>query len=366
MRQGPEKADAVSPEPLGGAVFSVEELLRSAGASELPATDFSEAATYLKGKRVLVTGAGGSVGSQLCQQIAGCQCAQLTMLDRDETALQEADIALGGTGLLRDNAFVLADIRDFAALTEVFEERRPDVVFHAAALKHLPLLERYPDEAWKTNVVGTLNVLQAALDVGVASFVHVSTDKAANPTSVLGLAKNLGERLTAWAAQQSGKRYLSVRFGNVLGSQGSVVPTFARLIEQGRNIAVTDPEATRYFMTVEQACQLILQAGQDGPPGEILTLDIGAPVRIIDLAQAMIERSGNDVAIEVAGLRGGEKLHEEPPSKSKGKAGVRASTGQAAVPVLAPADATHTKWEQLVAASAPDRQLKLAELYGSL
>lgn len=268
-------------------------------------------AGYLRGKRVLVTGAGGSIGAELCRQLGKFEPAELIMLDRDETALQGVQLSISGHGLLDTRDVVLADIRDLDALTAIFAERRPEVVFHAAALKHLPMLEQYPEEAWKTNVLGTLNVLQASLAVDVAAFVNISTDKAANPTSVLGHSKRLAEKLTSWAAEHSGRPYLSVRFGNVLGSRGSMLPVFATMIEAGGPLTITHPEVTRFFMTIPEACQLVIQAGGIGQAGEVLILDMGEPVKILDIAHRMIDMSGKDIAIVFTGLRPGEKLHEE-------------------------------------------------------
>ena len=268
-------------------------------------------AGYITGKRVLVTGAGGSIGSELCRQLAKFGPSELIMLDRDETGLQTAQLGTTGNGLLDSNEVVLADIRDATVLNAIFDERRPEVVFHAAALKHLPMLEQYPDEAWKTNVLGSLNVLQAAQRVGVSHFVNISTDKAANPTSVLGHSKRVAEKLTAWAGEQTGMQYLSVRFGNVIGSRGSMLPTFQRLIAEDRPITVTHPDATRYFMTIPEACQLVIQAGGIGRAGEVLILDMGEPVSILEVARRMISMSGKDIEIVFTGLRHGEKLHEE-------------------------------------------------------
>jgi len=268
-------------------------------------------AGYITGKRVLVTGAGGSIGSELCRQLAKYGPSELMMLDRDETGLQQAQLGTAGHGLLDTRDVVLADIRDAAVLDGIFEERRPEVVFHAAALKHLPMLEQYPDEAWKTNVLGTLNVINAARRVGVTTFVNISTDKAANPTSVLGHSKRVAEKLTAWAGEETGMRYLSVRFGNVIGSRGSMLPTFQKLIREGKPLTVTHPEATRYFMTIPEACQLVIQAGGIGRPGEVLILDMGEPVSILEVAERMIAMSGKNIEIVFTGLRPGEKLHEE-------------------------------------------------------
>ncbi|WP_104089082.1 nucleoside-diphosphate sugar epimerase/dehydratase [Cryobacterium sp. N19] len=274
-------------------------------------TEMASIAGYIEGKRVLVTGAGGSIGSELCRQINKFGPSELIMLDRDETGLQTTQISILGHGLLNTKDVVLADIRDLDALTEIFTDRLPDVVFHAAALKHLPMLEQYPDEAWKTNVLGTRNVLKAAQLVGVETFVNISTDKAANPTSVLGYSKRAGEQLTANAARQTGHDYISVRFGNVIGSRGSMLPTFTALIEAGGPLTITHPDVTRFFMTIPEACQLVVQAGGIGRPGEVLILDMGEPVRILDIAQRMIAQSGKDIEIVYTGLRDGEKLHEE-------------------------------------------------------
>lgn len=267
-------------------------------------------AGYITGRRVLVTGAGGSIGSELCRQLAKYGPSELIMLDRDETGLQMAQLGTSGHGLLDSKDVVLADIRENDTLRDIFAERRPEVVFHAAALKHLPMLEQYPDEAWKTNVLGTLNVLNAAREVGVDTFVNISTDKAANPTSVLGHSKRVAEKLTAWAGEQSGMRYLSVRFGNVIGSRGSMLPTFRTLIEAGGPITVTHPDVTRYFMTIPEACQLVIQAGGIGRTGEVLILDMGEPVSILEVAKRMIAMSGRNIEIVFTGLRQGEKLHE--------------------------------------------------------
>lgn len=267
-------------------------------------------AGYVTGRRVLVTGAGGSIGSELCRQLSKYGPSDLIMLDRDETGLQLAQLGTLGHGLLDSKDVVLADIREEQTLLDIFADRRPEVVFHAAALKHLPMLEQYPDEAWKTNVLGTLNVINAARSVGVETFVNISTDKAANPTSVLGHSKRVAEKLTAWAGEDSGMRYLSVRFGNVIGSRGSMLPTFRTLIEAGGPITVTHPDVTRYFMTIPEACQLVIQAGGIGRAGEILILDMGEPVSILEVAKRMIAMSGKNIEIVFTGLRPGEKLHE--------------------------------------------------------
>lgn len=273
-------------------------------------TDVGSIAGYLSGKRVLVTGAGGSIGAELCRQIIPFLPAELIMLDRDESGLQSTQLSILGHGLLDSKDVVLADIRDKQTVSKVFSERRPEVVFHAAALKHLPLLEQYPEEGWKTNVLGTLHVLEAALEVGVETFVNISTDKAADATSTLGHTKRLAERLTAWAAQAANGKFLSVRFGNVIGSRGSMLPLFTQQIENGGPVTVTHPEVTRYFMTIPEACQLVVQAGGIGRKAEVLILDMGEPIKILDVAERMIARTGHQIEIEFTGLRAGEKMHE--------------------------------------------------------
>ncbi|MCA0347388.1 MAG: polysaccharide biosynthesis protein [Actinobacteria bacterium] len=302
-------------------------------------------AQYLQDRVVLVTGAGGSIGSELSRQLARFAPRELILLDRDETALQAAQLAIHGHGLLDTRDVVLADIRDAAALQQIFQERKPDVVFHAAALKHLPMLEQYPDEAWKTNVLGTLNVLQAARSAGVTTFVNVSTDKAANPTSVLGHSKRVAEKLTAWMAQETGQRYLSVRFGNVIGSRGSMLPTFRALIEAGGPLTVTHPDVTRFFMTIPEACQLVIQAGGIGRQGEVLILDMGEPVKILEVAQRMIAQSGKHVEIVFTGLRHGEKLHEELVADGEGdERPFHAKITHAHVDTISPEALDHAGW----------------------
>ena len=274
-------------------------------------TDLDSIAGYLTGRRVLVTGAGGSIGSELCRQIDRYAPTELLMLDRDESALHAVQLAITGRALLDSPDVILADIRDIEHLNRLFEERRPQVVFHAAALKHLPLLEQYPGEAVKTNVWGTLAVLQAAAAAGVERFVNISTDKAADPISVLGYSKRIAERLTAHVAHEATGTYLSVRFGNVLGSRGSVLTAFAAQVAAGGPVTVTDPAVTRYFMMVQEAVQLVIQAGAIGRDGEALVLDMGQPVRIDDVARMLTAKSRRPVDIVYTGLRPGEKLHED-------------------------------------------------------
>jgi FlaA1/EpsC-like NDP-sugar epimerase len=273
-------------------------------------TDVDSVAGYLTGRRVLVTGAGGSIGSELCRQIDRFGPAQLVMLDRDESGLQSVQLSIEGQGLLDRDELVVADIRDTDRLDEVFEQFHPEVVFHAAALKHLTLLERNPDEGYKTNVVGTQNLLDVAGRFGVDVFVNISTDKAADPSCVLGRTKRLAEQLTAHAATVHEGTYLSVRFGNVLGSRGSVLPLFRTQIEAGGPVTVTHPDVTRYFMTIPEACELVIQAGAVGEAGHVMVLDMGAPVRIDDVARRLIAESERRIEITYTGLRPGEKLCE--------------------------------------------------------
>jgi len=274
--------------------------------------DLQQISDYLVNRRVLVTGAGGSIGSELCRQLARFNPAELIMLDRDESALHEVQLSIHGRALLDTPQTVLADLRDEATINHIFDTRKPEVVFHAAALKHLPLLERYPLEAYQTNVLGTLTLLNAAQRTGVGVFVNISTDKAANPISVLGYSKRIAERVTASVGKtaKSGK-YMSVRFGNVLGSRGSVLMSFRDQIAKGGPLTVTHRGVTRYFMTISEAVQLVIQAGAIGSSGEALVLDMGTPVSIYDVAKQLVANSGKPVDIEIVGLRAGEKVHEE-------------------------------------------------------
>ena len=266
----------------------------------------------IRDRVVLVTGAAGSIGSELCYQLARFSPSRLVLLDRDESGMHATILRLTGSGLLDSDDLLLADIRDAETIRRLFSDVRPDIVFHAAALKHLPLLERYPSEAWQTNVLGTLNVLDASARAGVSTFVNVSTDKAANPTSILGLSKRLAEQLTAGYARETAGRFVSVRFGNVIGSRGSVLHAFASQIDQGGPIFVTHPDVERYFMLVAEACQLMLEAACIGRDGQVMVLDMGEPVRIVDLARTLIRLSGSpDIDVVFTGLRGGEKLSEQ-------------------------------------------------------
>jgi len=232
------------------------------------------------------------------------------MLDRDESGLHATQLAIEGRAMLDDPALILADLRDAPRIDAVFEEHRPEVVFHAAALKHLPLLEMHPSEAWKTNVEGTQTVLDAARRHGVDRLVNISTDKAANPSNVLGWTKRITERLTAHASGLGPTECVSVRFGNVLGSRGSVLQTFEAQAAAGGPITVTHPDVTRYFMTIEEACRLVIHAGAIGDPGEVMILDMGEPVRILEVAERFANQHDPPLRIEITGLRSNEKLHE--------------------------------------------------------
>ncbi|MDQ3610528.1 MAG: polysaccharide biosynthesis protein [Actinomycetota bacterium] len=302
--------------------------------------DLDSIAGYLTGKRVLVTGAGGSIGSELCRQISLYAPGELIMLDRDESALHAVQLSITGRALLDGEDLVLADIRDIDQMHRIFVDRQPQVVFHAAALKHLTLLERFPGEAVKSNIWGTLTVLEAARDAGVEHFVNISTDKAADPTSVLGYSKRIAERLTADVARRSEGTFVSVRFGNVLGSRGSVLTAFTAQIATGGPVTVTHPDVTRYFMTVQEAVQLVIQAASVGNSGEVLVLDMGEPVRIDDVARRLVDQAARKVEIVYTGLRSGEKLHEDLLGVSE--ADVRPChplVSQVPVEAVAPADA---------------------------
>lgn len=296
----------------------IEDLLRRAPIQ----TDTAAVTTLLRGKRVLVTGGGGSIGSELCRQILRCRPAQLILVGHGENSIFEttnelrrlqAALAPGRSATVITP--VIADLRFRERILAICQEHQPEVIFHAAAHKHVPLMEINPVEAITNNVWGTQILLAAARAVGVQRFVMISTDKAVNPANVMGASKRVAEFLVLQAARQSGHVYQVVRFGNVLGSRGSVIHTFKQQIAVGGPVTVTHPEMIRYFMTIPEAVQLVLQAAVSGAGGEVLMLDMGDPVRIVDLAQDLIALSGlqvgSDIAIEFTGLRPGEKLYEE-------------------------------------------------------
>lgn len=300
----------------------IEDLLRRKPVQ----TDIERVSQFLRGKKILITGAGGSIGSELCRQILKCRPSEIILVGHGENSVfniqQELEQVVQ---LLKDEAKALrhtprlltfiADIRFRDRVKYAFEKFQPDVVFHAAAHKHVPLMELNPGEAITNNVVGTKNLVEMALLHNVNHFVMISTDKAVNPTNVMGASKRVAEMLVLQAAKQSGKSYVAVRFGNVLGSRGSVVPTFKKQIAAGGPITVTHPDICRYFMTIPEAVQLVLQAAVLGCGGEVLMLNMGEPVKIVDLAEELIRLSGyevnKDIEIVFTGLRPGEKLFEE-------------------------------------------------------
>jgi len=290
---------------------SIEDLLRR----DSILLDMDLVGDFLQGKRVLVTGAGGSIGSELCRQVAKFRPEKLVLVERSEFALFSIQQQL--LAEFADEALLprVCDVCDAERLERVFEESRPHVVFHAAAHKHVPMMERNPGEALKNNVFGTRAVADAADRHGCEAFVLVSTDKAVNPTSIMGATKRVAESYVQSLSARSKTKYVAVRFGNVLGSTGSVVPTFKAQIAAGGPVTVTHPEMVRYFMTIPEASQLVMQAAAMGIGGEIFALDMGQPVRIVDLAHDLIRLSGRvpevDIKIEFTGMRPGEKLFEE-------------------------------------------------------
>lgn len=285
--------------------INIEDLLGRAQVS----TDIEEIRAVVGGATVLITGAGGSIGSEIAKQVAELGPGRLVLLDHDETHLHDVNTTLGGGAELD-----LTDIRDRVRVGALISALQPGVVFHAAAHKHVPLLEAQPGEAVRTNVLGTCNIVAAAAAAGVDRLVFISSDKAVRPSNMLGYSKWLGEQLVLLLAPP-GSRWCSVRFGNVLGSRGSVIPTFARQIAEGGPVTVTDPRMTRFFMSVREAVQLVLQASTLSEGGEIFMLDMGEPVNILELAERMVRLSGHQVGTEIpirfSGRRPGEKLAED-------------------------------------------------------
>ncbi|HLV42127.1 MAG TPA: nucleoside-diphosphate sugar epimerase/dehydratase [Brumimicrobium sp.] len=269
----------------------------------------------LKGKVILITGAAGSIGSGIARQIISYKPDRLILLDQWESGLYDLHIDLIANGLDENIEVVIGDVRDYSRMKNLFEKLKPSIVFHAAAYKHVPLMEDNPSEAVKTNILGTKNIVDLADEHGIEKMVMISTDKAVNPTNVMGASKRIAEIYAQSKNQNSTTQFVTTRFGNVLGSNGSVIPIFKKQIEQGGPITVTDASVTRYFMTIPEACQLVLEAGAMGDGGEIFVFDMGKPVKIIDLAKKMIRLSGleleKDIEIKITGLRPGEKLYEE-------------------------------------------------------
>ncbi len=266
------------------------------------------------GKRVLVTGAAGSIGSEIARQLLAIGVREAVLLDNAESALYDLEMELRAKGRTTFRP-VIGDVRDREAMARVFAEVSPEIVFHAAAYKHVPLMEAQPEQAVRTNVSGTRNIADLCCANSVEECVLVSTDKAVNPTSVMGASKRVAEQYIQSLGSACSTRFITTRFGNVLGSNGSVIPLFRKQIAEGGPVTVTDPEVTRFFMTIPEACRLVLEAGAMGKGGEIFVFDMGAPVRIIDLAEKMIRLSGKepgrDIAITITGLRPGEKRFEE-------------------------------------------------------
>ena len=273
-------------------------------------------AALLGGRRVLVTGAGGSIGSELCREVAGYGPERLILLGHGENPIFELSGELRGRFPALGLDAVIADIRDRVRLGEAFARFRPELVLHAAAHKHVPLMEANVAEAVSNNVLGTRQVVELAAAHGVGHLALLSTDKAVRPVSVMGASKRVAELVVQHAARRHRRHYVAVRFGNVIGTRGSVVPIFERQIAAGGPVTITHPEMRRFFMTAPEAAQLVLRAAALGSGGEIFALDMGQPVRILQLAETMIRQAGKepgrDVAIEVTGIRPGEKLHEEP------------------------------------------------------
>jgi FlaA1/EpsC-like NDP-sugar epimerase len=289
----------------------IQDLLRR----DAVVTDLEAVKTLATGRTVLVTGAGGSIGSELCRQIAAITPARLIAIDHSENQIFEIEGELRRAFPSLDVVAVIADIRDGARIHRIVGQYKPHAIFHAAAHKHVPLMEGNVAEAIANNILGTRNVVDAALDAETEHFVNISTDKAVRPTSIMGATKRVAEGVVLHAAITEKRNFVSVRFGNVLGSRGSVIPTFLRQIQEGGPILVTHKEMRRYFMTIPEAVQLVLQAGALGKGGELFVLDMGEPVKIVDLARDLIRLSGleegTDVEIQYTGVRPGEKLYEE-------------------------------------------------------
>ena len=258
----------------------------------------------LKNQKILICGAGGSIGSELARQIYRFN-HEIYLLDNNETALFELNQELP------DTIPILADIRDLQELDKIFQNNKPDIVFHCAAYKHVPMLEKYPEEAMKNNVMGTQNVGFTAIKNKVKKFIFISTDKAVEPSSIMGKTKAIGEAMCQKMNQNSKTKFIIVRFGNVLASRGSVIPIFWRQIEREESLTITDEKMERYSMTIFEACQLILEATQMGKGGEVYVFDMGKPIKIKELAEQMVRLSGKDLSVKIIGIRPGEKLSEK-------------------------------------------------------
>lgn len=277
--------------------------------------DFNRIQEQVKGKTMLVTGAAGSIGSEIVRQLIRFEPHNIVLFDQAETPMYDIEMELRDSQSASNITIVIGDITDEQRVREVFELYKPEIVYHAAAYKHVPMMENNPVEAVRNNVIGTRLIADMAVKYGVSRFVMVSTDKAVNPTNVMGASKRIAEIYTQSLNGKSATRFITTRFGNVLGSNGSVIPRFKKQIEEGGPITVTHPQITRYFMTIPEACQLVLEAGASGKGGEIFIFDMGKSVKIVDLAKKMIKLSGlelgKDIQIVYTGLRPGEKLYEE-------------------------------------------------------
>lgn len=320
--------------------------------------DFAAIREFINRKRVLITGAGGSIGSELARTVLQFEPRSTALLDIDETELFYLTNRFRGAA---SQVFpVMADIRDRAKIESVFAEFRPEIILHAAAYKHVPVLESYPEEAVKTNILGTKILGELALKFGVERFVYISTDKAINPTSVMGATKRVGEEMLRVLNGRNGTKFISVRFGNVLGSRGSVIPVFEDQIKRGGPVTVTHPEMKRYFMATSEAVLLVLEAAAIGDGGEAYVLDMGEPIKILDLAREMIRLSGHepdvDIPIVFSGLRPGEKLFEELLGAEEGSEPTEhARIFKARNPKVGPDEETFRKIEKLISGCREDR-----------
>lgn len=274
-------------------------------------TDFSTIQDYIKGKRVIVTGGAGSIGSEIVRQLIKFNASSVVVYDNAEASVFHLEQEISRSNPKSHIKYVIGDVRDKYRLEEIFDSFKPNVVFHAAAYKHVPMMELNPVEAVKTNVLGTMNVANVSYMNEVEKFVMVSTDKAVNPTNIMGATKRIAELYTQFLEEKSSTSFIVTRFGNVLGSEGSVIPTFVSQINRGGPVSVTHKEVIRYFMTIPEACQLVLQASSLGLGGEVFLFDMGDPVKIDDLAKNLIKYFNSDAEIEYIGLRPGEKLYEE-------------------------------------------------------
>ena len=305
--------------------IAIEDLLRRPPSK----INLAEIAAYVTGKTVMVTGAGGSIGSEICSQILPFQPERMLLVGHGENSIYKSHQNLRENSELGNTILepIIADIQDTNKVRQIYKRFQPDIVFHAAAHKHVPMMEGNPEEAVKNNVVGTRNLVVVSHESKIERFVMISTDKAVNPTSVMGATKRVAEKILKCYARRSSTRFVAVRFGNVLGSRGSVIPLFKKQIERGGPITITHPKMIRYFMTIPEASKLVIQAGAYGKGGEVFILDMGDPVRIVDLAEDLIRLSGlevnKDIKIEFTGIRPGEKLYEELLTASEGISATR-------------------------------------------